>query len=103
MRITLHMTETHPPELVQQIRNTAPGMAHWAGSGPSEKICSQCDHYNYWRQIRNASGAIVRTEQHKGCGKYEQLTGKKGPEINRQLLACRHFQERTVGSQGGNS
>src|SRR5262245_38293745 len=100
MRTTLHMTQTHPPELVQQIRASEPGMAHWAGSGPAGKTCGECQHWNFWRQIRNASGAVICTEQHKGCQKYQQLTNKKGPEISRQLPACRHFQERVAGSQG---
>jgi hypothetical protein len=99
MQTNLHMTQAHPPELVRQIRNTAAGMAHWAGTGPAGKICGNCQHWNFWRHIRNRSGDIVRTEQHKGCGKYERLTGVKGPQINPQLLACRHFQERAAGSQ----
>jgi len=102
MRTTLHMIEAHPPELVQQIRNTAAGMAHWAGTGPAGKICGECRFWTYWRQIHNRSGDTVRTEQHKGCGKYEALTGVKGPQINPQLFACRHFQARATGSREGN-
>jgi hypothetical protein len=101
MQPNFRMTQAHPPELVQQIRNTAPGQAHWAGTGPAGMTCGQCQHWTYWRQIRNRVGDIVRTEQHKGCGKYEQLTDIKGPQINPPLFACRHFQARAAGSQGG--
>jgi hypothetical protein len=99
MQTTTHRTDGYSPELTQQIRNTARGMAHWARTGPAGKICAQCQHWNYWRQIYNRSGAVVRAEQHKCCEKYERLTGRKGPQINKQLFACRHFQERTAGSQ----
>jgi hypothetical protein len=95
-----NLTQAHPSELAQQIRNTAPGQAHWAGTGPAGRTCGECEHFNYWRQIYNRSGAITHTEQHQGCKKYEQLTNKKGPKIDKQLLACRHFQERAAGSQG---
>jgi len=89
------MTEAHPPELIQQIRNTAPGMAHFAGSGPQGRCCRECKSWNYERSIRNRSGEVVRTERHKGCQQFERLSGRRGPQINPQLLACRHFQERT--------
>jgi hypothetical protein len=64
--------------------------------------CGQCQHWTYWRQIRNRSGATTHTEQHKGCQKYEALTGVKGPQISPQLFACRHFQERIAKSQEKN-
>lgn len=57
---------------------TAPGMAHFAGSGPAGKHCKDCV---FWS--RDAA-----------CDKFKQMVGRKGPSISGWQLSCRHFQQK---------
>ncbi len=40
----LHLTSIFDPEVERGRRETPPGMAHWAGSGPPETKCVDCRH-----------------------------------------------------------
>jgi hypothetical protein len=92
---TPYLTAGYTPELTAQIRATRPGMAHWAGSGPADKTCGECQHLGYWRQIQNATGDNIDNRHYGGCAKYSQLAGgKHGAVILPGTPACRHFQRR---------
>jgi hypothetical protein len=91
---TSHLTAGYSAELEQQIRNTRPGMAHLADSGPPGATCGACQFLSYWRHIRNDSGDILRSTKSHGCEQFFKLTGKHGPAVSRNAGACRHFVER---------
>jgi hypothetical protein len=93
MKTTAHLTSTDA-EFERQVRKTRAGMAHFAGTGPFAATCGECMSWNYWRQIRNASGDLVRTTKSQGCEKFYELTGKHGPAIPPGTEACRHFERR---------
>src|SRR5512138_3619008 len=97
MKTSAHLTSINP-EFERQVARTRPGMAHFAGTGPFAATCGECVSWNYWRQIRNASGDLVRTTKNQGCEKYFELTGKHGPALPPGTEACRHF-ERRKGSK----
>ncbi len=60
------------------LNGTVVGMAHFAGSGPDEAVCGQCD---FW--IANRKKVI--------CDKYRQLTGDDKKAVPAGAAACRHF------------
>ena len=94
MKLTSHLTSGYAPELTAQIRQTRPGQAHFANSGPFGATCGECVHLGYWKQARNAAGEIVNTTRVKGCAKFHALTGKHGPALPPGTPACKYF-ERT--------
>jgi hypothetical protein len=98
MKNASHLTEGYEPVLARQICLTAPGMAHFAATGPFGSTCSGCSFWGYWRQVRNVAGDTVGTQFRRSCcGKYFELTRKHGPGIPGNTEACRYFQQR-VGS-----
>ena len=94
MKTTSHLTAGHAPELARQISRTREGQAHFAGTGPFGATCGECVYLGYWRQRRNRSGDVAKTERTGGCEKFHQLTGKHGPVVPPGTDACRYFQRR---------
>jgi hypothetical protein len=94
MKIGFRLTVGYSPELTMQIRRSREGQAHFAGTGPFGATCGECVYLGYWRQRRNGSGEIVKTERDGGCEKFYQLTGKHGPAVPAGTEACRHFERR---------
>ena len=66
-----------------------PGMAHFAGTGPNNKTCKDCKHRGYEREA--AGGRVYR---YYGCGKYREIMGKIGAEVDSNYAACRYFEQR---------
>ncbi len=62
-------------------RETAAGMAHWAGSGPPHTQCRECVHF----LDKGKKGT---------CGKYSQMMRKKGPTFAGYFAACKYFGKR---------
>ena len=89
-------------ELERQLRKTYPGQAHFAGTGPVGAHCEHCCHAGYWRQHRNAAGAIIHTQFVGGCARFYALTGKHGAVVPPSAEACRHFKARTDTGNGEN-
>jgi hypothetical protein len=55
--------------------------AHFPGTGPIGEICARC--------------ALLEADKNKFvCGKYRQLTGRKGKPISPNSSACRYFEKR---------
>jgi hypothetical protein len=79
------------PAFDSQVARTRPGQAHFAGTGPFGATCGECAFLGYWRQVRSASGDLIRSERSAGCAKFHQLTGKHGPAVQPGTDACRHF------------
>lgn len=51
------------------------------GSGPADEICSRC------AMLEPVKSKFV-------CGKFQQLTGRRGKPISPNSAACRYFQQR---------
>jgi len=71
----------------QFARQSYPGMAHFAGTGPDGMTCNRCQHYDY-DPIKH-SGKMERP-----CKRYQQLTGKLGKAVPALASACRHFEQK---------
>jgi hypothetical protein len=93
MKTTAHLTSINP-EFERQVAKSRPGMAYFAGTGPFAVSCGDCASWSYWRQIRNASGDLVRTSKSSGCKKFFELTGRHGPALPPGTEACRYFERR---------
>jgi hypothetical protein len=76
----------HLTAMIREQGRTAPGMAHWAGSGPPDRVCGQCQFKGYWALKGNRHG-LGRDVRSAGCEQFFHLTGKHGPAINGNLLA----------------
>ena len=94
MKTNPFLTTGHSPELAAQIRQSRPGMAHFAATGPFGATCGECAYLGYWRQRRSGNGEIVNTERTGGCEKFHELTGKHGAVVPPGTEACRHFARR---------
>src|SRR5262245_11700756 len=89
------LTQGHHDELANQINATSPGMAHWAGTGPADTWCSTCLSFGYYKNVRNTAGEVISSKFRKSaCGKYHELTGKHGPDIEDNPKSCRHYKPR---------
>jgi hypothetical protein len=76
-----NLTNTYPAELEAQARQTFPGMAHFAGTGPFATACRDCVFYN---------------NKTRRCEKYFQLTRRKGASFPNSAPSCKYFDRRGV-------
>ena len=71
---------------------TPEGMAHWAGTGPSGKVCRQCLHYS--SPGRYSQGGKFPGYLKPGrCVEYGAMMRKKGPAFPVRTPSCKHFEE----------
>lgn len=70
----------------QQLVDTVPGMAHFAGTGPTGKICRGCV---FWQDLTD-DGKWKRDR----CEKYRQLTQRVGEKIPAGTKACKYFESK---------
>lgn len=81
--ITFGMTEAPVDRMA---RDTVPGMAHFAGTGPKGKCCGDCV------ELMPRTGA-----RGYGCERYRRMMGRQPEnEIPRQAKACKYFEPRKV-------
>jgi hypothetical protein len=77
-----YLTEPNP-ELAALVKATPPGMAHWAGTGPTEKVCRDC-------------AAWVLVGRVRLCEKYKRMMGKDEWETKKVIpsdtAACKYFE-----------
>ena len=86
---------TNPdPATESRRRETVPGMAHWAGTGPENTTCRQCLHWNrglkpdYYR-----GGFQASMLKPAPCDKYRRMMNDApGPAIEHYIPSCRHFE-----------
>lgn len=92
--MSLPLTQPNP-DLAAQIAATPPGMAHWAGSGPTEKSCQDCHHF--MGKVRKVGIGIGEINPGR-CRKYIRLM--KAAKCSRtapvyalppDTPACSHF------------
>ena len=80
---TIRRTEHLAPaygKLEGLIDLTFAGMAHFAGTGPSDQCCGGCRHW-----------AGTATRQKAPCGKFKAMTSRTGRDVPRSAKACKHF------------
>ncbi len=66
-------------------RDTYPGMAHFAGTGPAGKRCEDCRYLTHLNGTNRNSFC---------CDEYHRLTGKDGPKIPKAALSCKYFEDK---------
>lgn len=86
---TEHLTKMFDDMAEAGVWRTPPGMAHWAGTGPANKTCRQCEHWCF-EGYKLTNGALKLG----ACGKYRELTLRAGRRISHDLPACKYFDER---------
>lgn len=90
-----HLSVTNAP-LDQMRRQTALGMAHFAGTGPELKTCRECSH---WTGCGRGDGYYSKNGKHGGllkprsCDKYETLMQSVGEPVPPTTRACKYFDE----------
>lgn len=84
------------PALEAKRRQTYPGMAHFAGSGPTGKTCRGCLE---WTGCGEQTGYYSKNGRHGGglkprpCAKYKSLMDSIGPGVPHTAPACKYFNE----------
>jgi hypothetical protein len=87
-----HLTAIDP-ELDRLVKQTLPGMAHWAGTGPADTTCGGCKHYGYASVVRDAQGNVLHTvHKEKRCGRYWELMHRHGAELPPSTPSCRQYE-----------
>jgi hypothetical protein len=66
---------------------TAPGMAHWAGSGPEGATCGKCRFYGYTFVKSNGNHANKRS----ACESFYKMTGRHGGTLEERQTGCKYF------------
>ena len=66
---------------------TAPGMAHWAGSGPDGATCGKCRFYGYEYAKANGDHSFKRS----ACGKFYAMTRRHGNSLEERQIGCKYF------------
>lgn len=82
------------PVFESKRKQTAPGMAHFAGSGPERKTCRECSE---WTGCGQESGYYSKNGRHSGglkprsCMRYRILMQGIGPGVPHTAPACKYF------------
>lgn len=93
MTSTLPLTSPSGIAFEQQVRNTHPGMAHFAGTGPAGLTCRQCTHWCIgaldWYAAGGKHGGSVKPMR---CRAFTKFTmGQEGAKVPHDAAACKHF------------
>jgi hypothetical protein len=77
-----------------------PGMAFFAGTGPTDKTCESCAYRGYWRTGKHKFNTQTKMLEEAGrhsnsCAMFLKLTHRHGPAVNRRWAACKYFQDKT--------
>lgn len=79
-------------------RDTFPGQAHFAGTGPQLKTCRECAYWDHaglhhYHSKRGMFGGAIKPAR---CRKFQELTGSAGDKVPDDAVACKHFSPATV-------
>jgi hypothetical protein len=75
------------PDFARLVRNTPPGMAYWAGTGPHGQTCKSCAHFGEIPS-ETRTGLVHRDR----CALYQkQSDGHVGPKLPPNTPACKYF------------
>ena len=85
---------TEPNKLLgAQARMTQPGQAHFAGTGPANMTCRQCEHWDHKSyEYRSKSGKFRGLIKPACCRKFKALTGMSGAPVPDDAPACKYFE-----------
>jgi hypothetical protein len=75
-------------ELERAEKQTAPGMAHWAGSGPIGATCGKCIHYGY-TYVKSTGDHATKPSS---CEKFYSMTLRHGGTLDQRQIACKYFE-----------
>ena len=81
----LHLTAIFEPKVERAWRETPPGMAHWAASGPVGAKCMECQHLDLAKDSK-----IEKAR----CVKYAMLMRQPGKKFSKRAAACKYFADR---------
>lgn len=87
-----HLTLGHGA-LERNIRKSFAGMAHFAGTGPDDKTCRECQ---FWRSEGWSAGGPLKAG---ACAKFRQMMQKPGPKVPHSASACKYFDENPMPPQ----
>lgn len=86
-----HLTEA-PAD--RAARATFPGMAHFAGTGPSGRTCRECVFWNHQpHAYRSKNGKHSGLIKPAACRKFQQLMHVDGNQIPDDARSCKYFDE----------
>lgn len=90
---TIGLTEPRGQGFTQQLQATHPGMAHFAGTGPSGLTCRQCAHWQpHSPDWYGLNGKQKGQPKPNSCRAYTKFTmGQTGAKIPHDARACKHF------------
>jgi hypothetical protein len=79
-------------------RDTCPGQAHFAGTGPQFKTCRECAHWDHggphdYYSRRAKFGGLIKSAR---CRKYRALTNTDGDKVPDDARACKHFSHAAI-------
>jgi hypothetical protein len=81
-----HLTEPNL-DLAQKRKDTFPGMAHWARTGPDGATCRGCVRWEFDGYF--AGSGLLKPAL---CAKYRSLMhGQPGAKVPHYAQACKHF------------
>jgi len=90
-----HLT---PGPFDRMAKDTFPGQAHFAGTGPELKTCRECAHWDHAgaHDYRSKRGMFSGLIQPARCRQFKELTGTHGDKVPDDAAACKHFSQATV-------
>jgi hypothetical protein len=83
----------------EKAKETVPGMAYFANTGPFGKTCGDCINRGY-RRLRSPkfdaklNEWVEKSYNYNGCAKFKELTGNNGPVIDSLLHSCKYFEDK---------
>ncbi len=70
---------------------TPPGMAYWAGTGPTGTTCREC-HFYQFNGYKSKRGGITGGTLKLGiCNKYLSMMKLNGPKVPFETPSCKSF------------
>lgn len=93
MPSSLPLTKPHGEQFERARAATHPGMACWAGGGPSGFTCRECEFFQTI-QGRFAKTNKKAPDQYKPgkCNKFYELTGSDGDRVPHTAISCKYFE-----------
>ncbi len=86
----MRLTQMYDDVSERGFQETAPGMAHWAGSGPTGTTCRECVYFT-GKTYHSKAGGFRGGSKPAPCLKFKQLMRQKGPPVPHDSAACKYF------------
>lgn len=74
-----------------RVAKTPPGMAFWAGTGPTGKTCRECSHYGFngYTSSKSANGGTLKNGP---CERYVSQMGR-AYRVPFDTASCKFFEQ----------